>query len=346
MKFLSLAALAFAAFPVWVFAATLTIDPPSGTFGPGDSFVATVRIDTDSPEECVNAVDALIEYPKDLVKPVAISKGESLISLWAEEPSFSSESGTVRIQGGIPGGYCGRVVGDPGRTNVIAKIVFTVPATQIGAAAPETAVRVPVRFLPASVVLLNDGAGTPASLRLEGAEYVRALEPVGSSNEWLTTIREDLFPPEEFRAEIVRDPNIHAGKFVLVFSTVDKQSGLSHYEVTEEDPIARGMKLGGRAPAVAVRASSPYLLEDQSLKSRIIVRAVDHAGNRREFVIEPTDASAKQQASSVFAGQAIVWGVVSILVVFFALLLGNVLRRRRIADADTHLDDRVSPPSQ
>jgi hypothetical protein len=148
-----------AAFPFFVSAATLSLDPAEGSYGPGETFIVTIRIDTDSTEECVNAVDATVRFPKEYLKPVSVSKGESLLSLWTEEPSFSLENGTVRISGGIPGGYCGRVVGDPGKTNVIAKIVFSVPATQIGG--PVLTNDVPVSFSidPESFVLLNDGNG-------------------------------------------------------------------------------------------------------------------------------------------------------------------------------------------
>lgn len=332
--------------PLWAVAATLSLDPASGAYGPGDTFAVTVRIDTDSAEECVNAIDARIEFPKNLVKPVAISRGESLISLWTQEPSFSIEDGWISIQGGIPGGYCGRVVGDPGKTNAIAKILFAIPSTQIGVEAPRGKVSFDLNFLPTSVVLLNDGSGTPARTRLIGATYDRLTEPTGSPNEWVETIRTDAVPPEEFRAEIVRDPNIHDGKFVLVFSTVDKQSGLSHYEVVEEDPKSPGMIRGKKTAAIAVRATSPYLLSDQSLESRIIVRAVDHAGNKREVVVEPHERNTmgEQGASSAMASQLVLWSILGLVLVVFVFGLGQIIRKRRTAQSDAEIDDH--PPAQ
>jgi hypothetical protein len=347
MKPLLYAILVFVMFPLAVSAAVLSLDPAEGSYGPGETFVATVRIDTDSPAECINAIDATIEFPKELIKPIAISKGESLISLWAEEPVFSLENGTIRLVGGIPGGYCGRVIGDPGKTNVVAKIVFSIPGTQIGGTVITKDVAVPIRFSPRTSILLNDGSGSPAPLKLLGAKYVRLLEGGGSgTNEWLDTIRSDTFPPEEFRAEIVRNPNAFDGKFVLVFSTVDKQSGLSHYEITEEDPAFPGMVRGKKARVVPVRATSPYLLSDQELKSKVTVRAFDHAGNQREFVIDPTHGTGIQQAASSGAsGQAIIWSIVGLAVAVFAFLLGNVIRNRRRFTSSSSSDQEPSSSS-
>ena len=54
------------ALPV-AYAATLSIDPPDGNFGPGDTFVLTVRLDT-AHDECVNAASIVVNYPTDWMK--------------------------------------------------------------------------------------------------------------------------------------------------------------------------------------------------------------------------------------------------------------------------------------
>ena len=104
--------------PSTLFAATLSLDPVEGSFGPGDMFVVTVRVDTDK-DECINAADVAVAFPKDLVKVSAVSKGESLMTLWTDGPLIENEKGSVSWSGGIPGGYCGRVLGDPGKTNIL-----------------------------------------------------------------------------------------------------------------------------------------------------------------------------------------------------------------------------------
>ena len=60
----------------------------------------------------------------------------------------------------------------------------------------------------------------------------------------------------------------------MVFATIDKTSGVDYYEVKEGKHDFQ-------------RAESPYLLEDQSLRSKISVRAVDKAGNERIAEIIP-----------------------------------------------------------
>ena len=45
--------------PLSAHAATLYIDPETGTYGPGDTFIASVRLDNDG--ECINAVEAAID---------------------------------------------------------------------------------------------------------------------------------------------------------------------------------------------------------------------------------------------------------------------------------------------
>ena len=82
----------------------------------------------------------------------------------------------------------------------------------------------------------------------------------------------DTTKPEEFKPEIGRDPAIFEGKYFLSFATVDKMSGIDHYEIIE----TRDKKQD-----IWKKVESPYLLEDQSLQSKILVKAVDKAGNER-----------------------------------------------------------------
>jgi len=61
-----------------------------------------------------------------------------------------------------------------------------------------------------------------------------------------------------------------------VFGTQDKGSGIDHYEVAESDnPFVNEANLVWR------RAESPELLQDQSGRSTVYVKAVDRDGNVR-----------------------------------------------------------------
>jgi len=116
---------------------------------------------------------------------------------------------------------------------------------------------------------LNDGFGTPAKLTLKEAVFTILTEKAEvPKEEWQEELAKDDIPPEPFEIKISQDPNIFGGKYFIVFSTTDKQTGIDHYEVKEG-------KIDWK------RAESPYLLEDQSLKSIIKVKAVDKAGNER-----------------------------------------------------------------
>lgn len=179
-KFLShMFLLALAFMPMSLYAATLSLDPIKGSFGPGDMFVMTVRIET-ALNECINASTVDLHFPNTLVKVTAVSKGESLMTLWADEPAIDNEHGVVNWSGGIPGGYCGRVLGDPGKTNILGKVVFTVLNAGVAEGAD---VDIPLSFGSTTQVLLNDGFGTVAPLTTKGAVITRTLRSSGVTNE-------------------------------------------------------------------------------------------------------------------------------------------------------------------
>ncbi|KPJ56320.1 hypothetical protein AMJ49_05145, partial [Parcubacteria bacterium DG_74_2] len=64
---------------------------------------------------------------------------------------------------------------------------------------------------------------------------------------------------------------------------VDKMSGIDRYEILEEPRIS----FLGTTKKIWKLGESPYLLEDQSLRSKISVKAIDKAGNERIVKIIP-----------------------------------------------------------
>ncbi len=263
--------------PVFAQAATLRFDPPLRASVPGDVFVSTLRIDV-SPGECINAVSVGIAYPADLFSLETVSRGESIFSLWLDQV-IDKSAGQIHFIGGIPGGYCGKAVGDPGQSNIVAKVIFQYKGNQ--ASSPAT-----IAMLPDTEVDLNDGHGGRAALTTLPMTVTYAATST-SRNEWIGVVNDDTFPPEEFVPEIIKDVNNPKSPYYLVFDTTDKQSGVEHYEVLEEDPNSFGFRLGSRIKAKPAPATSPYLLQDQTLSSRIVVRAYDNAGNMQEEIIPP-----------------------------------------------------------
>jgi hypothetical protein len=241
--------------------AILYFEPSKGEYHLGDTFIVDLRIDTE--EECINTVKAIISFPKDLLEAKDFSTGNSILSLWIESPKIDQKEGLISFVGGIPGGFCGPLPGEPEKPNLLGRIIFRVVSRDVSRSLAQIA------FRNDSQVLLNDGFGTPAKLTLKKAIFTILPEKAEvPKEEWQEELTKDDIPPEPFEIKISQDPNIFGGKYFIVFSTTDKQTGIDHYEVKEGK---RNWK----------RAESPYLLEDQSLKSIILVKAVDKAGNER-----------------------------------------------------------------
>jgi hypothetical protein len=96
---------------------------------------------------------------------------------------------------------------------------------------------------------------------------------------------------------------VFGGLYYIVFSTVDKQSGVDHYEVFENGAWEKVV--------------SPYKLPDQSLKSEIKVKAIDKAGNERVGdyagdVIPPSQAPVNPYDSLLWALSACIAFVLGI----------------------------------
>lgn len=135
-----------------VFAANLSISPSSVSTKVGKTF--TVDLVVNNNIDAINAASALISYPADALSVVSVSKVGSFISLWAEEPSFSNEKGTLTLEG---------VALNPGFNKATGKILsITFKALQEGN------VSVAVK---SGSVLANDGNATDV-LKTTGAAFV------------------------------------------------------------------------------------------------------------------------------------------------------------------------------
>jgi len=259
----------FALFPCVSFAAKLYFEPSEGNYYQGDNFIVAVRIDSDA--ECINTVKANIGFPQDILEATEFSQGNSILTLWVKNPEISQDSGQISFIGGTPGGFCGKLAGDPEKSNLLGKIIFQVKKLNISDKTTAT-----IKFLTDSQVLLNDGFGTPAKLVGQNAEFnILSVAAETPKTEWQEELKKDNVPPEAFEINMLRDPSIFNGKYFIVFSTTDKQTGVDFYEVKE------GKKDWKRA------TTSPYLLQDQSLTSIIKVKARDRAGNERIIERQP-----------------------------------------------------------
>jgi len=312
-------------------ATTLYFDPSPANFGPGDSFGVNLKINNEE-GECINAGEVQLKFPKDKLQLEDFSTGESLFSLWIEKPSKSdmervNADGLVKFSGGIPGGYCGRVPGDPGDSNIVGKLFFKVLD------AAEAGEKITLQFIAEgenkTAILLNDGFGTYARLNVRDGEVV--VGQVGQKKEELKDlVNNDQLLPESFVVELSKDMALFNNQYFIMFSTTDKQSGLDRFEV-QEIPLEmlREKSFFSRWLARFFRqekdikwktASSPYKLEDQNLNSQIKVKAVDKAGNERIVDFIPEGAGIKKTENKKYFYLMLVGlGAILLIAIYFLM---------------------------
>lgn len=302
-------------------AAKLFLTSPSNQYYYGDTVVMAVRLDPEG--ECVNAVSAEINFSVELLKAVDFNRAKSILSLWIGQPKIDQTNGKISFVGGVPGGYCGRLAGDTDASNVLGEIIFRLPGTVIGGTASNEA---QINLSSSSRVLLNDGKGTAAKLTLTsqsikidnrptapvpagkptapGEPAVTAPVTTPSEDLWRETLQADKQPPENLIVGLYRSQAIFNNQYFIVFSAVDKQTGIDYYEVQE----------GG---GVWQKAASPYQLTDQTLSGVIRVKAWDKAGNYKIVEYYPPQVQAKAGGLFYFP-----WIFIIALVVILILTLG------------------------
>lgn len=237
-------------FPFLTKGATLYMDPSYKEYNTEDVFIVNVMLNTEN--ENINICETDINFPKDILWVENISNGDSLLSLWPRNPSFLNQEGIISFAGGSPGGFTGQ--------GKLISIIFR--------AIKEGSAKIDFNN---SGVLLNDGLGTQVKLETESAKLtIFPATPQGPKNEWQEKLTEDNIPPEDFQVKIDKID----GKYFAIFSTVDNQSGIDHYEIKEQNQEWK-------------RGNSPYLLENQTLSGKIFLRATDIAGNERISEITP-----------------------------------------------------------
>jgi hypothetical protein len=95
-----------------VHAANLTLSPSSGGYTVGQTLSVDVMVSGNT--DPINAVSSSISFSSQTLELRSISKSGSIITVWAEDPSFSNANGTASLEGVIlnPGfsGTQGKVV--------------------------------------------------------------------------------------------------------------------------------------------------------------------------------------------------------------------------------------------
>jgi len=326
--------------PSTVKAATFYLYPPQRTIGPDDAVEVQVKVGVGD-GECINTAQVGITFPKDILQFVDFNSGQSFLTLWVQKPDKDSlakinSEGKIIFSGGLPGGYCGIIPGDPGDSNILGSLIFTPKK-------PITLHQAKIDFNLETEAYLNDGSGTPVPIKTQGAVLQIDEKIATKTNFWATEVADDKITPEAFTIEIDNSPRVASGKYFVVFSTVDKQTGIDHYEVWE----AKAQDLSGKKenvftrlvgklfppeevlPPAWIKADSPYILKDQSLKSTIKVKAIDRAGNERVVEYDNTAALQAIKNPQPFDWQLLMYIGAGLLVIVLILSAIIFSRKRR-----------------
>jgi hypothetical protein len=231
----------------------------------GDFVVVPIYLDTQFEE--INAVEVYVNFSNNLVFRDYLD-GNSIITHWIEKPHLQSldvRRPKITFSGIVAGGISGRNLD-------LVDLIFE--AKESGMAKIEIDKN--------SKALLNDGLGTRTKL-IALSQSFNILDIKGKPEIKI----KDNFPPEPFKIYLARDKEIFNGKYYITFETKDKQSGIAYYEISEKPitfiflakPDINNLKFK--------KAESPYILEDQSLRSYIVVKAVDKAGNEQIAILPP-----------------------------------------------------------
>lgn len=156
----------FIVFPVWLLlgvaslvvgnqitstGATLSLLPAASEHAVGHVFSVDVALSTKDP---VNVAGVTITYPPDVLQVIEVSKQDSLLSLWIEEPEYKTVPGSLHFSGGVT-----RRQGFTGE-GTLATIIFR--SKKIGEARVDIA---------DAQVLRGDGTGTDILLFRHGGVY-------------------------------------------------------------------------------------------------------------------------------------------------------------------------------
>ncbi|KKW43816.1 MAG: hypothetical protein UY97_C0009G0005 [Parcubacteria group bacterium GW2011_GWB1_57_6] len=121
-------------------AASLNIVPASVSVAAGQQ--VTVSVTVASVDQALNAISGTVSFPTNLLSIASVSKANSVLSLWVQEPTFSNLAGSVQWSGVVPNpGFAG--------TGTVFSIRFL--AKKEGTATV---------YFTSSAVLANDGNGT------------------------------------------------------------------------------------------------------------------------------------------------------------------------------------------
>jgi hypothetical protein len=234
--------------------ATLSAVPFASSVCTGQELAMQVTVSTN--EGAINAAQGTLHYDPAMLRITSISTGRSVFKFWPVTPAVDEEQGAITFAGGLPTpGYKGE-----------SGLLFTVHVV------PKKSANNQELFTwdRSSLVLLNDGLGTPADLSLS-AVRVNVYDPLpGHCEEIIAkpTIAADTVAPEPFEVVITKTDQGFQGQYFASFYAYDADSGIARYEIRENSEAWH-------------IEQSPYRLRLQEGRVLLEVKAIDASGNER-----------------------------------------------------------------
>jgi hypothetical protein len=232
-----------------VSAAVIVVESDFSSLHVGDIFTVDLKIDTEG--QIINAVEAAVIFPTELLEFVASDDGESVVNLWIQKPAYQ-DLNRIILSGVTPGGF---------RDNEAELLSVTFKVINPGQGNIE---------IDTASLLLHDGLGTEAILSKQNL-HIAVKE--GESEVSVNVVDDEI--PEAFKPEIIQDKDVFEGAHTLIFATEDKGSGMDYF-VVKEGWFSRYIKV-----------ESPYKLKHQTLNKKISIKAVDRLGNERVEILYP-----------------------------------------------------------
>ncbi len=138
---ITLCLVVFSVLPGVVSAASFGVVPSTASRSVEETFTTTIYVE--SIDQSINAVSGTLAFPASSVEVVSISRANSIVTLWVQEPTFSNTTGTISFEG---------VVLNPGYQGAQGTVLsVTFRAKKAGSAA--------LTFT-TGAILANDGLGT------------------------------------------------------------------------------------------------------------------------------------------------------------------------------------------
>lgn len=243
-------------------AASISLAPMPATIAQQQQFYVDVTIDPQGIS--FNGIQGAVSFSSDTLSFVRAETGSSSITYFIDQPTVKGN--TVTFSGIIPGGFDGLINPfDPvhKKPGEVMRLVF------VGKAAGTATIGTSHMQIAG-----NDGQGTLQPVPDQQFHFVVSNTVAPSVYSTPDTVMPVL------SASIVSDKDLYDGKYTLVFTAVDKQSGIDHVEIKEGTDAWQTIQ-------------SPYVLRDQSRQGILLIRAVDAAGNATLVTINAAPQSSR-----------------------------------------------------